>query len=112
MSAPRLTVPLVLETPIRVPDRMGGHKVEWRALGVLYTAMRAGAGAERQSEVGAKSVVVWRITLRAARIGDPRRPRPDQRFRMGERVFRIDAVAEADPAGLWIECLAREEIIT
>ena len=112
MSAPRMTVPLVLESPERVHDRMGGYRTVWRPLGVLYAAMRAGAGSERQTEVGAQSVVVWRITLRAARPGDPRRPRPDQRFRMGGRVFRIDAVAEADPAGLWLDCLAREEKLT
>ena len=49
------------------------------------------------------------ITLRAAREGDPRRPRPGQRFRMGARVFPIEAVAEADGAGLWLDCVAREE---
>ena len=65
--------------------------------------------AERQAEVGAESVVAWRITLRAARLGDPRRPRPGQRFRMGARVFPIEAVAEADGAGLWLDCVAREE---
>ena len=65
--------------------------------------------AERQGEVGAESVVPWRITVRGARDADPRRPRPEQRFRMGARVFRIEAVAEADPAGLWLDCIAKEE---
>ena len=109
MSAPRATVPLVLERPERVADGMGGYRVEWRPLGVLYAQMRAGSGAERQGEVGAESVVPWRITVRGARGRDPRRPRPEQRFRLGERVFRIEAVAEADAAGLWLVCLAREE---
>ena len=109
MSAPRATVPLVLESPERVADGMGGYRMEWRALGILYAQMRAGTGAERPGEIGAESVVPWRITLRGARGRDPRRPRPEQRFRMGERVFRIEAVAEADAAGLWLVCLAREE---
>jgi len=74
--------------------------------------MRAGSGAERQGEVGAESVVPWRITVRGARGRDPRRPRPEQRFRMGERVFRIEAVAEADGAGLWLVCLTREERVS
>lgn len=47
--------------------------------------------------------------MRGARDADPRRPRPEQRFRMGARVFRIEAVAEADPAGLWLDCIAKEE---
>ena len=112
MSAPRATVPLVLERPERVADSMGGYRVEWRPLGVLYAQMRAGSGAERQGEVGAESVVPWRITVRAARAGDPRRPSSGQRFRMGGRVFRIEAVAEADGAGLWLDCRAREEGLT
>lgn len=109
MSAPRTTVPLVLESPERVADGMGGYRIEWRALGILYAQMRAGSGAERQGEVGAESVVHWRITVRAARTGDARRPVAGQRFSMGGRVFRIEAVAEAGSAGLWLECRAREE---
>lgn len=109
MSVPRATIPLVLESPEREADQMGGYRMVWRPLGVLHAQMRAGIGAERQGEIGAESVVPWRITVRAARVGDPRRPRPTQRFRMGERVFRIEAVAEADPAGLWLNCLAKEE---
>lgn len=109
MSAPRLTIPLVLESPERVADGMGGYRMVWKPLGVLYAGMQAGAGSERQAEVGAESIVAWRITVRGARDGDPRRPRPEQRFRMGPRVFRIEAVAEAGAAGLWLDCIAREE---
>lgn len=109
MSAPQPTVPLLLEHAARVDDGMGGYRVEWRALGIVHGRMRAGSGSERAGEVGAQSVVAWRITLRAARDGDPRRPRPDQRLRMGNRVFRIMAVAEADARGLWLTCMAKEE---
>lgn len=112
MSAPRLTVPLVLESPERVPDGLGGYRMVWQRKGVLYARLRAGAGAERQGEAGAASIVTWRITVRGAPDGDPRRPRPEQRFRMGARVFRIDAVAEAGDAGLWLDCFAREERFT
>ena len=109
MRAPRLTVPLVLERAVRVEDWMGGHAVEWRRLGVLHAQMRAGSGAGRPGEVGPRNVVGWRITVRAARAGDPRRPQPGQRLRMGARLFRIEAVAEADPMGRWLNCIAIEE---
>ncbi|MDQ7775485.1 head-tail adaptor protein [Paracoccus aminovorans] len=113
MSAPRLTVPLVVETPVREPDGMGGFRLAWQDVGQLWAEMRSGAGAERFAEVGAQSVVAWRITVRAAPAGDARRPRPEQRFRMGEgaaaRRFRIEAVAEADAAGCWLVCVAKEE---
>lgn len=105
----RASTPLVLESPERVADGMGGFRLIWRPLGIVYAELRAGGGGERQGEVGASSVVTWRIRLRAARMGDPRRPRPEQRFRMGARVFRIDAVAEAGALGLWLDCMAREE---
>ena len=115
MRAPRLTVPLIVETPVRAPDGMGGYQLIWRAEGQVWAEMRSGAGGERFAEVGPQSVVSWRITVRAAPAGDPRRPRPDQRLRMGEaadaRRFRIEAVAEADPQGRWLVCIAKEEAL-
>ena len=114
MSAPRLTVPLLLETPQRVADGMGGFSLAWQPVGQLWAEMRSGAGGERFAEVGAQSVVTWRITVRSAQTGDPRRPRPEQRFLMGQgpaqRRFRIEAVAEADLAGRYLVCVAKEEL--
>lgn len=114
MSGPRLTVPLVLASPVRVADGMGGFKLAWRPVGQIWAEMRSGAGGERFAEVGAQSVVIWRITVRAARAGDPRRPRPEQRLLMGEgeaqRRFRIEAVAELAPDGRYLVCVAKEEL--
>lgn len=109
MAAPRLNVPLGLEAGQRQSDGMGGYRLVWQPLGVLWAEMSAGAGRERFGEVGAESVVPWRITVRAAPAGDPRRPAPGQRLRMGLRLFRIEAVAERDPDGRWLTCIAREE---
>lgn len=109
---PRLSVPLVLETPQRVADGMGGYRIAWQALGVLHGDLRAGSGGVSPAEVGPQSVVSWRIHLRGAPDGDPRRPRAGQRLRMGQRLFVIDAVAEADPAGRYLFCIAQEERLT
>lgn len=109
MTAPRLNVALLLEDSQRLSDGMGGHRLVWHALGQVWAAMDARSGRERAAGVGLVSVVQWRITLRAAPAGDPRRPRPGQRFRMGQRFFRIEAVAEADGAGRYLDCFAREE---
>lgn len=106
---PRLSVPLVLESPERQPDGMGGFRLHWVAQGRLWAEMRARSGAERFAEVGAQSVVTWAITVRAAPVGDPRRPRPDQRLRGGERLFRIVSVAETGADGRYLICTAREE---
>ena len=113
MNAPRLSVPLMIESPVREPDGMGGYRLVWQDVGRIWAEMRSGAGGERFAEVGARSVVSWRITVRAALAGDPRRPRPEQRLRMGDgpeaRRFRIEAVAESDPQGRWLACIAKEE---
>ena len=113
MNAPRLTVPLVIESPVREADGMGGYRLVWQDTGRIWAEMRSGAGGERFAEVGARSVVSWRITVRAALADDPRRPRPEQRLRMGEdpqaRRFRIEAVAEDDARGRWLVCVAKEE---
>lgn len=109
MGAPRLNVRLALEVPEREGDGIGGYRVVWRRLGFLWAEMDAGSGRQRFAEVGAESVVPWRITVRGAPAGDPRRPLPGQRMRMQARLFRIEAVAERDPEGLWLTCFAREE---
>lgn len=113
MNAPRLNIPLELETPIREPDGMGGFRTRWTALGRVWAEMRAGTGAERAGGIAPQSVVNWQITLRAAPVADPRRPRPDQRLSMGagasRRHFRIEAVAEAGPGQRFLICRATEE---
>ncbi len=48
--------------------------------------------------------------MRAAPIGAPSRPRPDQRFREGARIFRIHSVTERDDQGRYLTCFATEEV--
>lgn len=110
MSPPRLDVALTLESPERVADGLGGFRLVWRAEGRLWAAMRAGQGRERIAEVAPASTTNWRITVRAAPSGDPRRPRPDQRFRQGARLLRILSVAETGAGGRYLICLAQEEV--
>ena len=74
--------------------------------------MEARSGREQGTGAGMISVVQWRITLRAAPLGDARRPRPGQRLRQGTRLFQIEAVAESDPSGRYLDCFAREEDLT
>lgn len=106
---PKPNVPLTLESPERVADGMGGYATSWRALGVIWGEMRASGGREVGGETAAISRTTWRIAVRAAREGDPRRPRPDQRLRMGTRLFRIEAVVEQGTDGRWLTCHAIEE---
>lgn len=109
MAVPKLCVPLTLEAKDRQPDGMGGYRVVWRALGIVHAAMRAGSGRLRGGEVGPESVSHWQIALRAFPPGDPRRPVPGQRLRMGSRLFRVDAVTETGTAGRHLIISALEE---
>ena len=111
MRAPALTRRLVLEEAQKVSDGAGGFTEVWVALGVLWADVRAGTGRERETAgLVTVSTVPYRITVRGAPHGAPSRPKPDQRFRDGERVFRIMAVTERDPQGRYLECFAREEV--
>lgn len=110
MSAPQLNRPLVLEATSRVADGAGGFAESWGALGTLWAEVKPGAGRDAAGEEVVMGVVGYRITLRGAPQGSPARPMPGQRFRDGGRLFAILAVTEADAAGRYLTCFAREEV--
>lgn len=110
MSAPRLSRALVLEAPGDVPDGAGGFADGWTPLGTLWAEVTPRAGREAAGPADPVARAGFRIRVRAAPPGDPARPRPGQRFAEGGRRFRILAVAEADPRGLYLDCLAEEEL--
>lgn len=110
MSAPQLNRPLVLEAMSRVADGAGGFAESWGALGTLWAEVKPGAGRDAAGEEVVMGVVGYRITLRGAPQGSPARPAPGQRFRDGGRLFAILAVTEADAAGRYLTCFAREEV--
>ncbi len=112
MSIPKLNRRLVLEAPVRTPDGSGGYVRTWQALGRHWADVRARTGRERAEAGLPISVVSYNIVIRAAPVGSAARPKPEQRFRDGERLFRIAAVAERDPAGRYLTCFADEESVT
>jgi head-tail adaptor len=107
MTAPRLTRRLVLEAPERLPDGAGGYTETWVARGAIWgqVALR-GAGREVDA---AASRLNLRITVRAAPQGAPSRPTAAMRFRDGTRIYRIEAVTEAESSGRHLVCFATEE---
>jgi SPP1 family predicted phage head-tail adaptor len=104
----RLTRRLTLETREVAPDGSGGQVVSWRAEGELWAEVTARTGREVFAGARPVSRVTWRILVRSAPVGAVSRPRADQRLREGGRVFDILAVAEADPAGRYLEIVAEE----
>ena len=105
----RLSRCLILEAPRKVSDGAGGYTETWVELGKLWAEVQGRTGRERDGLGLPLARVSYRITVRAAPVGAPSRPLPEQRFREGDRVFPIEAVAEADPGALYLTCFAREE---
>lgn len=110
MSAVHLARELVLEQPVRLEDGAGGFVESWAMLGRLWAEVTPGTGREAAGEERYEAWTAFRITVRGAPAGSTRRPRPGQRFRDGQRLFRILAVTERDPAGHYLACAAREEV--
>jgi SPP1 family predicted phage head-tail adaptor len=110
MKPPRLNHSLVLEAPLRIADGAGGFINDWQSLGVLWAELKARSGREVAASATAVSRMPYRITVRAAPYGAPSRPAPGQRFRDGDRVFQINAVAEKDANAQFLVCFAEEEV--
>lgn len=100
---------MVLERAERVADGAGGFTQAWVPIGTLWAALKSGSGRERFGAGVTVSTVPWRITVRAAPVGAPSRPMPDQRLREGARVFRITGVAEQGADARYLTCFATEE---
>ncbi len=110
MSVPRLNRSLVLEAPVELADGSGGYVQDWQPLGVLWADVKAGTGRETSASSVTVSRVRYKITVRAAPYGVSSRPVAGQRFREGERVFHIQAVAEKGAGAQYLICHAEEEI--
>lgn len=107
----RLNRQLLLEAPQRAPDGAGGFSEVWTALGTVWAEIRPRTGRESAGVAMPLSRVGYRIILRAAPVGSDARPKPEQRFREGARVFRILSVTEFDRDARFLVCEAQEETI-
>ena len=109
MKHHRLNRKLELETQLRVSDGAGGFVTTWQSLGILWASVVARTGRETATARAPVSAVSYRITVRGAPFGSLHRPKPEQRFREGQRLFVIEAVTEEDPDGRFLTCFATEE---
>lgn len=110
MSAPRLNRALQLEELVRHPDGKGGFGNSWQGLGTLWAEVLPVSGRDVAADQVLASKAGLKITVRAAAPGAASRPRADQRFREGLRVYHILAVTERDAEGLYLLCYAEEEV--
>lgn len=107
-APPVLSRHVELQERVLTGDGAGGYAQSWQTLGSLWAAFDARTGRERM--IGGREVsgVTYRVTVRSAPHGAPSRPRPEQRFVDGARVFSILAVADEDPDGLYLTCWTEE----
>jgi len=111
MNAPHLSRQLVLETPDRLSDGAGGYVKGWVPLGVVWAQVTARSGRETAQKGAPVTSASYKITVRSAQIGSDQRPKAQQRFREGDRIFAIEAVVEADALGRYLTCYAQEELV-
>jgi head-tail adaptor len=107
---PRLNRLLALEESVRVPDGSGGSILSWVERGKLWAEVRPLRAGEGPGEFVTVSTASLRVIVRAAPVGAPSRPRAEQRFRDGVRIFRIHAVTDADPRLRYLACYVSEEV--
>ncbi len=110
MREPNLSRKLLLEERDRVADGAGGHTGSWIVKGTLWAEVRARGGREPVAAGREAPQVPVRIVVRGAPVGAASRPRADQRFRDGNRVYRILSVAEEDAYGRYLTCSALEGV--
>lgn len=101
---------LVLEAMQRTGDGAGGFLEVWQELGTLWGNVRPRSGRLTEGEAGALSVFAFQIMVRGAPEGQSNRPKAGQRFRLGTRLFRIEAVTEYEPKGTHLICQCEEEL--
>jgi len=106
----RLNRKLELQEALQIADGAGGFSKTWSPVGTLWAKMEPGSGSESADQLLTLSSVPYRITVRGAPDGAPSRPKPDQRFVEGSRVFRILAVTERDQEGRYLMCFTKEEV--
>ncbi len=112
MTVPNLNRRLVLESLVSAPDGAGGFAQSWVPLGSHWAEIQARTGQERTQSTGPVSVLKVQIVIRNAPYGSLSRPKAEQRFREGDRVYAISAVADHDDAGHYLRCIAEEERAT
>lgn len=111
MKPVRLSRKLDLESVVQVADGAGGFQETWSKLGEHWAQLSFGRGRIRASGETAVSTVPTEVVVRGAPVGATSRPVPDQRFREGDRCWRIVAVTEFDPSGRYLRCDTIEEVV-
>lgn len=91
------------ETPIEVPDGMGGVRRTFIRVDELWGAIATRAVVEEIADRPG-AVLAHSVTLRA-----PATIKPGDRLKLGARCLLVEAVRDREGRGRYLECSCREE---
>ncbi len=101
----QMTVRLLLEEPVNVPDGQGGATKTWAEIAAMWAKIepvssmvteRAGA------EIGTITHRIWLRFREGVSAG--------QRLRKGSRLFVVKLVQDPDETGRYLTCLCEEDV--
>jgi len=107
-KAPKL--PFQLERREDRDDGAGGVVSSWATHGVIWGVLSTRRGRERVSGAAGVSQATHTVRVRGTPYDAPSRPSVRDRLRLGNRVFEIVSVVEADPLGRQLDCHVIEEV--
>ena len=103
-DAGRLRLRLTLERATPTPDGAGGLTLSWSAIASVPADVTPLKADERGGGEGLSDLTMHKIVIRK---------RADiltsDRFRLGNRVFRIRSIVDPNEDGRFLECLCEEE---
>jgi SPP1 family predicted phage head-tail adaptor len=103
-DAGRLRLRLTLERATPTADGAGGSTLAWNAVATLPADVTPVKADERSVGEGVSDLTLHQIVIRKrAEIST------SDRFRMGERKFRIRSISDPDEDGRYLACLCEEE---
>jgi SPP1 family predicted phage head-tail adaptor len=100
----RLRLQLELQKATATPDGAGGSTLAWATVATIAADMQPVKAGEHEVGEGLSDLTLQRIVIRHRSdvvAGD--------RFRLGERLFRIVGVTDPEEDGRYLVCLAEEE---
>lgn len=100
----RLRLRLVLEKPTPTPDGAGGFTLAWASVATIAGDVTPVRAEERRAGEGPADLVTHRIVIRHRSDVET-----GNRFRLGERLFRIRSITDPHEDRRYLVCLAEEE---
>lgn len=103
-DAGRLRLRLTLERATPTPDGAGGSTLAWNAVAAVPADVTPVKADERGVGEGLADLTLHKIVIRKrAEVFT------SDRFRLGERVFRIRSIRDPAEDGRYLACLCEEE---